>query len=40
MDTLTTLANSLPTSNLANAEKDLLNSFKGTDCPIYSFGLP
>jgi len=27
---LNTLANSLPNSNLANAEKDLLNDFKGT----------
>jgi len=26
---LNTLANSLPNSNLANAEKDLLNDFKG-----------
>lgn len=27
---LKNLANSLPTSNLANAETDLLNDFKGT----------
>jgi hypothetical protein len=26
---LNTLASSLPTANLANAEKDLLNNFKG-----------
>ena len=28
---LNTLASSLPNSNLANAEKDLLNNFKGID---------
>ena len=29
MESLTNLATSLPTSNLVNAEKDLLNNFKG-----------
>jgi hypothetical protein len=29
MESLNALATSLPTANLANAEKDLLNTFKG-----------
>lgn len=33
---LNMLANSLPTSNLANAEKDLTNNFKGASCFISS----
>jgi hypothetical protein len=32
---LNTLANSLPNSNLANAEKDLLNNFKGLFLPSH-----
>ena len=38
MESLTTLANSLPTGNLANAEKDLLNSFKGAS--LITLGSP
>lgn len=34
---LNTLANSLPNSNLANAEKDLLNNFKGPLLELYNY---